>query len=75
MPVAMPRQTPMIQRAQKTVEVPQIQHIDKTVEAPVVVTHLPVPVEAEAFLRVEDVSVATQTVFQEEKAFCGDRVC
>ena len=62
MPVAMPRQTPMIQRVQKTVEAPQIQYVDKIVEAPVVETHRPVPVDAEALLRVEEVSVGTQTV-------------
>ena len=67
MPVAMPRQTPMIQRVQKTVEVPKIQNVDKIVEAPVVVTHQPVPVEAEAFLRVEDISVGTPTVSRKRK--------
>ena len=74
MPVAMPRHTPMIQRVQKTVEVPQIQYVDNTVEAPVVVIHQPVPVEAEAFLRVEDVRRDADCL-QEEKTFHGDQVC
>ena len=34
-PVSRQRQTPMIQRVQKTVEVPQVQFIDKFVDAPV----------------------------------------
>ena len=38
---AIPRQTPMIQRVQKTVEVPQIQFIDKVVDAPVGVQNDP----------------------------------
>ena len=52
---------------QKTVEVPQIQYVDKIVEAPVVVTHQPVAVDAEASVRVEDVSVGTQTVSRKRK--------
>ena len=34
-PVAMPRQTPAIERVQKTVETPQIQFIDSVVDVPV----------------------------------------
>ena len=41
------RLTPMIERAQKTVEVPQIQDVDKIVDALVVTSHQ----------RIEDVSV------------------
>ena len=57
MPVVTQRQVPLIPNVQKTVEVPQIQYVDKIVEAPVVVTHQPVPVDAEELLRVEDVSI------------------
>ena len=58
MPFVMQRKVPMIQRVQKTVEVPQIQYVDKIVEAPVAAgTIQPVSVDAESFLRVEEVSV------------------
>ena len=57
MPVVVQRKVPMIQRVQKTVEVPQIQYVDKIVEAPVAAAQQPVPVDAESFLRVEEVSV------------------
>ena len=57
----------MVPNVQKTVEVPQIQYVDKVVEAPIVVTHQPVPVDAEALLRVEDVSVGTQTLSRKRK--------
>ena len=67
MPVVIQRQVPMIPNMQKTVEVPQIQYVDKIVEAPVVVTHQPVPVDAEALLRVEDVSIGTQTVSRKRR--------
>ena len=40
---------------------PQIQYVDKIVEAPVAAAQQPVPVDAES-LRVEEVSVGTQTV-------------
>ena len=58
-PVSRQRQTPLIQRVQKTVEVPQIQYVDKIVDAP---TQLYVPAEAETLSqdRVDDVSVAAQ---------------
>ena len=57
----------MIPNVQKTVEVAQIQFVDKIVDAPVVASHKPVPVDAETFSRVEDVSVGTQTVSRKTK--------
>ena len=67
MPVVVQRKVPMIQRVQKTVEVPQIQYVDKIVEAPVAAAQQPVPVDAESFLRVEEVSVGTQTVSRKRR--------
>ena len=67
MPVVTKRQVPMVPNVQKTEEVPQIQYVDKIVEAPVVASHQPVPVDAETFSRVEDVSVGTQTVSKKRK--------
>ena len=66
-PIVMQRRFPTIQRVQKTVEVPQIQYVDKIVEAPVAAAQQPAPVDAETFLRVEDVSVGTQTVSRKRK--------
>ena len=67
MPVVVQRKVPMVQRVQKTVEVPQIQYVDKVVEAPFAAAQQPVPVDAESFIRVEDVSVGTQTVSRKRK--------
>ena len=67
MPVVVQRKVPMIQRVQKTVEVPKTQYVDKVVEAPVAAAQQPVPVDADSFLRVEDVSVGTQTVSRKRK--------
>ena len=66
MPVVVQRKVPMVQRVQKTVEVPQIQYVDKIVEAPIAAAQQPVPVDAES-LRVEEVSVGTQTVSRKRK--------
>ena len=48
-------------------EVPQIQYVDKIVEAPFAAAQQPVPVDAESFLRVEEVSVGTQTVSRKRR--------
>ena len=69
MSVVVQRKVPMIQRVQKTVEVPQIQYVDKIVEAPVAAAQQLVPVDAESFLRVEEVSVGTKTVSRRRKFF------
>merc|ERR1719273_2819188 len=62
-PVVVQRQVPMVQKAQKTVEVPQVQYIDKVVDVPVVrVVDIPQVQVVEKIVDIPQVQVVEKIV-------------